>query len=148
MISAIYFGSKQQLYREALHLTVDPWEVLTRLLEDTPRDDFAGALVRQFVSTWRDPTLGPQLRARARQAHGDPDATSLTRAHLETVLIPRFADALQVPDANVAAALSLLVGLTLLDTVVAVEQLSQLSDDDLIALAEPAISRYLAPSSG
>jgi AcrR family transcriptional regulator len=143
-----YFGSKQQLYREALHLTVDPWEVLTRLLEDTPRDDFAGALVRQFVSTWRDPALGPQLRARARQAYGDPDATSLTRAHLETVLIPRFADALQVPDANVAAALSLLVGLTLLDTVVAVEQLSQLSNDDLIALAEPAISRYLAPSSG
>jgi AcrR family transcriptional regulator len=143
-----YFGSKQQLYREALDLTVDPWEVLTRLLEDTPRDDFAGALVRQFVSTWRDPALGPQLRARARQAYGDPDAASLTRAHLETVLIPRFADALQVPDANVAAALSLLVGLTLLDTVVAVGQLSQLSNDDLIALAEPAISRYLAPSSG
>ncbi len=58
-----YFGSKEQLYREALNLTVDPWEVLTRLLDDTPREHFAGALVRQFVSTWRDPVLGPQLRA-------------------------------------------------------------------------------------
>jgi hypothetical protein len=46
------------------------------------------------------------------------------------------------------AALSLLIGLTLLDTVVAIDQLSTLSDDDLIALAEPAITRYLAPPSG
>ena len=139
-----YFGSKEQLYREALDLTVDPWEVLTRLLEDTPCDQFAAALARQFVSTWRDPVLGPQLRARARHTYGDPDATSMTRAHLQTVLIPRFANALQIPEANVAAALSLLIGLTLLDTVVAVGQLSTLSNDDLIALAEPAISRYLA----
>jgi AcrR family transcriptional regulator len=143
-----YFASKEQLYREALDLTVDPWEVLTRLLDDTPRDQFAAALARQFVSAWRDPVLGPQLRARARQAYGDPDATSMTRAHLQSVLIPRFANALQIPQANAAAALSLLIGLTLLDTVVAIEQLSQLSNDDLIALAEPAISRYLAPPSG
>lgn len=143
-----YFGSKEQLYREALDPTVDPWEVLTRLLDDTPRDRFAAALTRQFVSTWRDPVLGPQLRARARRAYGDPDTTSLIRAHLQTVLIPRFATALQVPEANMAAALSHLIGLTLLDTVIAVEQLSQLSNDDLIALAEPAISRYLTPPSG
>jgi hypothetical protein len=32
--------------------------------------------------------------------------------------------------------------------VVAVGQLSKLSSDGLIALAEPAISRYLAPPSG
>jgi AcrR family transcriptional regulator len=143
-----YFGSKEQLYREALDLTVDPWEVLTRLLDGTPRDRVAAALARQFISSWRDPILGPQLRARARQTYGDPDATSMTRAHLQTVLIPRFANALQVPQANVAAALSLLIGLTLLDTVVAIDQLSNLSDDDLIALAEPAITRYLTPPSG
>jgi AcrR family transcriptional regulator len=142
-----YFGSKERLYREALDLTVDPWEVLTRLLDSTPRDHFAAALARQFVSTWRDPVLGPQLRARARQTYGDPDATSMTRTHLQTVLIPRFANALQVPQANVAAALSLLIGLTLLDTVVAIDQLSKLSGDDLIALAEPAITRYLTPPS-
>jgi AcrR family transcriptional regulator len=31
-----YFASKEQSYREALDLTVDPWQVLTRLLDDTP----------------------------------------------------------------------------------------------------------------
>lgn len=142
-----YFGSKQQLYREALNLTVDPWEVLTHLLDNTPRDRLPEALVRQFVTSWRDPALGPQLRARARQTYGDPDGTSMTRVHLQTVLIPRFANALQIPEANVAAALSHLLGLTLLDTLVRVEQLDHLSDDKLIALVEPAISRYLTPRS-
>jgi AcrR family transcriptional regulator len=140
-----YFGSKQQLYREALDLPVDPWEVLTRLLAGTPRDQFADALVRQFVSTWRDPASGARLRALVRRAHGDPDGTSMARAHLETVLIPRFASALDVPEANVAAALSHLIGLTLLDTLLGVDQLSNLSDDDLVALIGPAISRYLTP---
>ena len=142
-----FFGSKQQLYRDALNLTVDPWEVLTRLLVDTPRDQFPEALVRQFVATWRDPALGTRLRAAARRTYGDPDETSLTRAHLETVLIPRFATALDIPEANVAAALAHLVGLTLLDSLVEVDQLSTLSDDDLVALVLPAISHYITPNN-
>ena len=142
-----YFGSKQQLYRDALELPVDPWEVLTRLLDDTPRDQFAGALVRQFVSTWRDPASGARLRALARQTYADPEATSMTRAHVATVLIPRFAAALEVPEANVAAALSHLTGLTLFDTLIRVDQLTSLGDDDLVALVTPAISRYLTPGN-
>jgi len=140
-----YFGTKQQLYRDALDLPVDPWEVLTRLLTGTPRDQFADALARQFVSTWRDPIAGARLRAMARRTYGDADATSMARAHLETVLIPRFASALDVPEANVAAALSHLIGLTLLDTLIGVDQLTSLSDEDLVALIAPAISRYLTP---
>jgi AcrR family transcriptional regulator len=140
-----YFGSKQQLYREALDLSVDPWDVLTKLLQDTPRGQFAEALVRQFVASWRDPLLGPRLRARARQTYGEPGGTRMTQVHLDTVLIPRFARALQIPEANVAAALSHVIGLTLLDTVIGVQQLRDLSDNDLVALVEPAISRYLTP---
>jgi AcrR family transcriptional regulator len=141
-----FFGSKEQLYREALDLSVDPWEVLTRLLDETPRDQFAEALVRQFVTSWRDPVLGPQLRARARETYGDANATSMTRTHLDTVLVPRFASALNVPEANVAAALSQLIGLTLLDTLIGVNQLRRLDDDDLVALVGPAVSQYIQPA--
>ena len=141
-----YFGSKQELYREALDLSVDPWEVLTRLLDNTPRDQLPEALVRQFVTGWRDPLLGPRLRARARETYGDPDGTSITRAHLETVLIPRFAHALEIPEANIAAAFAHLIGLTLLDKVIEIEQFNRLTDDDLVDLVEPAVRRYLLPS--
>ena len=44
-----------------------------------------------------------------------------------------------------AAALSHLIGLTLLDTLIGIDQLTNLSDDDLVALIRPAISQYLAP---
>jgi AcrR family transcriptional regulator len=140
-----YFRTKQQLYRDALDLPVDPWEVLTRLLTQTPADQFPGALVRQFVSTWRDPVAGPRLRAMARSTYGDPDGTSMARSHTEAVLIPRFADALGVPEVNVAAALSHLIGLTLADTVLGIRQLNHATEDDLVALVGPVISQYLTP---
>jgi hypothetical protein len=39
-----------------------------------------------------------------------PTGTNLVRSHIETVLIPRFAATLNVPESNVAAALSHLIG--------------------------------------
>jgi Tetracyclin repressor-like, C-terminal domain len=49
----------------------------------------------------------------------------------------------QEPLDDVAAALSHLIGLTLLDTLIGVNQLNDLSDDDLVALVAPAIRQYL-----
>jgi AcrR family transcriptional regulator len=142
-----YFRTKQQLYRDALGLPFDLWEVLTRLLAQTPTDQLPGALTRHFVSTWRDPVAGPRLRAMARSTYGDPDGTTMARSHTETVLIPRFAGALGVPEINVAAALSHLIGLTLADTILGIGQLRHASEDDLVALVGPVISHYLTPPS-
>ena len=71
----------------------------------------------------------------------------MTRSHTETVLIPRFAGALGVPEVNVAAALSHLIGLALADTVLGIRQLSHATEDDLVALVGPVISEYLTPPS-
>ena len=140
-----YFGTKQALYAEALDLPVDPWEVLSRLLSDTPRDQLPAALVRHFVSTWRDSESGARLRARTRQTFGEADQTDMVRTHWESVLIPRFAQALDVPEINVAAALAHLVGLTLADTILAVRQLNSATDEDLVNLVTPALALYLTP---
>jgi len=70
-----HFGTKQQLYRAALDLPEDPTEVLDRLLAETPREQFAEALARYVISTWRDPETGPQLRAMTRQNLADPEGT-------------------------------------------------------------------------
>jgi tetracycline repressor-like protein len=61
-------------------------------------------------------------------------------------LIPRFSQAVDVPEANVAAALSHQIGLTLVDTVIELEQLNRLANEDLVHLVEPAVRRYLLPS--
>lgn len=138
-----HFGSKQQLYRDALDLPVDPWEVLSRLVDTIPREQLAEALTRQVVSAWRDRDTGVRLRALIRQAFSEPDGTRILRAHLETVVIPHLTKSLELPEVNVAAALSHLIGLTIADSMIGVRPFTQMTEDDLVALIAPVISRYL-----
>ena len=140
-----HFGSKEQLYNAALSLPVDPIETLTRLTQ-VPRDQFPEALVRHFVSTWRDPQAGPVLHALLRRAIGEPGQAALLRSHAETVLIPRIATALGIPEINVAAAFAQLIGLTIADTFIRIGPLTHAAEDEIVTLVTPAISRCLAIS--
>lgn len=142
-----HFRSKQRLYAEALGLPVDAWDFLGRLLDEVPCADLPEALVRHFVSTWRDSESGASLRAGSYQTFGRPEGSGVLRAHFESVLIPRMAVALGVPEVNVAAALSHLIGLVLADSVVGIAQLRRASEDELVELVGPVIRRYLAPGS-
>lgn len=140
-----HFGSKEQLYNAALNLPVDPIEALTRLTQ-LPRQEFPEALVRHFVTTWRDAQAGPILHALLRRAVSEPDQTALLRSHAETVLVPRIATALDIPEINVAAAFAQLIGLTIADTFIRIDPLTRATEDQIVALVTPAISRCLAIS--
>lgn len=140
-----HFGSKEQLYNTALSLPVDPIETLTRLTQ-LPREEFPEQLVRHFVSTWRDPQAGPVLHALLRRAISEPGQAALLRSHAETVLVPRIASALGIPEINVAAAFAQLIGLTIADTFIRIGPLTHAAEDQIVALVTPAISRCLAIS--
>jgi AcrR family transcriptional regulator len=140
-----HFGSKEQLYNAALSLPVEPIETLTRLTQ-LPRAEFPEQLVRHFVSTWRDPQAGPILHALLRRAVSEPDQTALLRSHAETVLVPRIASALGIPELNVAAAFAQLIGLTIADTLIGIGPLTHATEDQIVTLVTPAISRCLAIS--
>ncbi len=140
-----HFGSKEQLYDAALSLPVDPIETLTRLTQ-VPRSQFPEALVRHFIATWRDPQAGPVLHALLRRAISEPDQTALLRSHAETVLVPRIATALGIPEINVAAAFAQLIGLTIADTFIRIGPLTHATEDQIVALVTPTISRCLAIS--
>jgi hypothetical protein len=92
-------------------------------------------------------TLGPQaepvLHALLRRAISDPDQTALLRSHAETVLVPRIAAALGIPEINVAAAFAQLIGLTIADTFIRIGPLTQHTEDQIAALITPVISRCL-----
>ena len=140
-----HFGSKEQLYNAALSLPVDPIEVVTRLTQ-VPREEFPEQLVRHFIATWRDPQAGPILHALLRRAISEPDQTALLRSHAETVLVPRIAAALGIPEINAAAAFAQLIGLTIADTLIRIGPLTRATEDQLVALIAPVISRCLAIS--
>lgn len=143
-----HFGSKQQLYGDALNLPVDPWEVMTRLLTQIPRQQFPAAFVRHAVSTWRDPADGARLRAMLRRALSDPGGATMMRTHFDSVVIPQMAHELEVPETNIAALVSHLLGLTIADTMLGITRLHEMNEDDLVALVAPVITRYLIPESG
>jgi hypothetical protein len=64
---------------------------------------------------------------------------------IENLLLPRVARILDVPDVNVAAAISQLLGLMLAATVLRVSPLATATDEELVELVSPAVTRYLNP---
>ena len=119
--------------------------MVTRLTQ-VPREEFPEQLVRHFIATWRDPQAGPVLHALLRRAISEPGQTALLRSHAETVLIPRIAAALGIPEINVAAAFAQLIGLTIADTFSRIGPLTHASEDQIVALITPVIGRCLTIS--
>ena len=141
-----YFGTKQRLYRDAFDLPIDPLEVLDLLIEKTPREQFTEALVRHFIVTWRARETGPWSRAVTRDMFADPDGPGRLRMHWEELIIPRVAAALGIPRRNAAAALGCLYGLVLADSLFGIAPLQEMSEDELVALATPALASYFHPA--
>jgi AcrR family transcriptional regulator len=141
-----YFGSKDQLFLAVLQWPLDPVGLITGLLASGPRSRFPRRFTAAFIAAWRDHVTGPALQALARRAIGDPDSAALMRNLVESVLLPRVARALDVPEINVAAAVSHLLGLMLAATVLHVVPLATATDEELVDLVSPAVSRYLNPA--
>ena len=71
----------------------------------------------------------------------------MMRAHLQTAVIPRFAQSLGAPEANIAAAFAHLIGLPLSDSLLGIRQLNRLNEDDLVALVAPVLGQYFTPEN-
>lgn len=138
-----YFHTKDQLFLAALALPIDPAAAVIGLLAAGPRSELPERLVRFFVAAWRDPTTGEALQAVLRRAVSDEPSAALLRNLVETVLLPRVAQALGVPKLQVVTAMSHLVGLVLGATILRIEPLASASEDELVALVAPAIGHYL-----
>jgi AcrR family transcriptional regulator len=143
-----HFHSKESLFVEALGTPVDYFEILVRKLDEAPRDEAADVLVRHFVSAWRDPESGPILRSLARSWFGGAAGPVMLREHIGSIVIPRLASTLGVPELHVAAAYTHLLGIVIADTVLGLEQLRAATEDQIAELVSPAIGRYLAVGEG
>ncbi|MDQ2796786.1 MAG: TetR family transcriptional regulator [Actinomycetota bacterium] len=139
-----YFGTKEQLFVAALRFPLNPVDVVTTLLAAGPRDQFAPRFVRAFVRAWRDPVTGQQLQAVVRDALSTEHGAGSIR-ELTDVLLDRISGALGVSKLRTATAIMHLIGLMLGSTIVGIEPLASASEDELVELVTPAITRYLNP---
>jgi len=71
------------------------------------------------------------------------EAAAAVRTFASTVLLPRAAAALDLPEDRTAAALSIMIGMAVARWVIRIEQLAGLSDEQLVERYVPGVRAVL-----
>jgi AcrR family transcriptional regulator len=138
-----FFGSKEELFREALAWPFDPADVARRVAGGGGRGE---RLARVFLELWEDAETRRPLLALLRSAMTHDGSAALLQQFVEGQLFRRLADQLEGEDQDlrIDLAASQLIGLALLRHVLRVEPLASASPDTLVAWLAPTLERYLA----
>jgi AcrR family transcriptional regulator len=144
-----YFGTKQELFSEAVELPVDLVAVVEAFVRGD-RDRIGERIVGLMLSVWDNRTDRSPLIALIRSAVTSQDAARMLREFLVSVLFVRLAEALQVPDAPLRASLaaSQMMGLMIARYIVGVEPLASAPAPQLVATIGPNVQRYLTGDLG
>jgi AcrR family transcriptional regulator len=139
-----YFGDKEHLFVEAMHLPFDPETVLPQLL-GPGIDGLGERLVRLFLRVWDEPASREPFFGMLRSAMSSERAADMLRGFVSSALLGRVAASIDLPDRQlrVSLAASQLVGMALLRYVVQVAPLTNATEDQLVLLVAPTIQRYL-----
>jgi AcrR family transcriptional regulator len=144
-----YFGTKQELFAEAVELPVDLVAVVEAFVRGD-RDRIGERIVGLMLSVWDSRTDRSPLIALIRSAVTSEDAARMLREFMVSVLFVRLAEALRAPDAPLRASLaaSQMMGLLIARYVVRVEPLASAPAAQLVAAIGPNIQRYLTGDLG
>jgi AcrR family transcriptional regulator len=146
------FGSKADLFREALRLIIDPAALVAALsggADDEP--DIGTRMVRTYLRIWESPDTGPSMVAMLQSATSNSDAHDAFRAFMQNYVLTAVSDVLGGGDeARLRAMLaaSQLVGAAVLRYVMKVAPLATLSGDEMVRLLAPTVTRYLTADAG
>lgn len=146
------FGSKADLFREALRLIIDPAALVAALtggVDDEP--DIGTRMVRTYLRIWESPDTGPSMVAMLQSATSNSDAHDAFRAFMQNYVLTAVSDVLGGGDEarlRSMLAASQLVGAAVLRYVMKVAPLATLSGDEMVRLLAPTVTRYLTADAG
>lgn len=141
-----YFGTKRELFREAVAFPVDADRVLAAIDASTPAEG-ARTLARVFFEVWEDPATRPRMLSLVRSAMTHDDAAALLRTFVGRELLGPVSAALGMHDPlRVTLAASQMVGIALLRYVVQVEPLASADVGTIIDRVTPALQQHLSAS--
>jgi len=139
-----YFGSKAQLFGDAISIPVEPAEVLRRSTVDGP-EGLGAAVVTTFLQGWEDEYYGPRLVALVRSAMTSDAALERVRDYLNRRVFGPLTRELGVADGELRATLagSQLFGLAMMRYMMGIEPLASAPRSALVAAVGPNVQRYL-----
>jgi AcrR family transcriptional regulator len=138
-----YFGTKEQLFLEAMELPFAPADVAGQIL-DGPLESVGERAVRTFFAVWDDPLRRGPILAMLRSAMSNQVAATLLRQFATRTIVSRVVAKLDLPDRELRAeaVISHLVGIAIMRYVVKLEPIASTSNEELAALVGPVIQRY------
>ena len=144
-----YFGSKEQLFGDALQIPVKPGEVLRQVMGQRV-DDMGATLVRTFLEAWEPEESRSPLVAMVRSAMTNETALALVRDYLGRRVFGPITQALAAPDAELRATLvgSQFIGLAMMRYIAHIEPLASASVEQLVTAIGPTMQRYLSGDLG
>jgi len=138
-----FYGSKEELFRQAMALPPALAEALARIGEG-PREGVGRRLAELVVAALENPASQSIVLGRIRCAATHPDAAALVRETVTRDLL-RLTSALtdDRPDTRAVLAGAHLVGIALARYVVLVEPLASMSPAEVIEVIAPTFQHYL-----
>ena len=139
-----HFGTKADLFGAAIGAPMRPDLALPEILAG-PREEVGERIMRFVLGAWEQPEVRRRGVVLLRAAIGNKLTTPLLAGFLSRELLSRIARALDVPDAELRAALvaSQVAGMLIARYVLKLPALAEASVDDLVARVAPTIQRYL-----
>jgi AcrR family transcriptional regulator len=138
-----HFGTKHDLFLAAMHLPIDPTDIVRGILAGDP-DRLGERIVDTFLTVW-DSAAGAALAGMVRSAVShEPSSRMLSEFMASSVLAP-VVKQLGVGDAKlrVTYVASQLFGLTLVRYILRLEPLASAKRDRVVTDIAPSIQRYL-----
>ena len=139
-----HFGSKEALFRSAMHLSFDP-AVIAQIIASGDGTSLGESLCLYFLTLWEDEATREPLLAMLRSALTHDAAAETLREFLSETLVERVAHLLDTPDATLRATLvgSQLIGLAIARYVLRIEPLASADRATIVAWVAPTVERYL-----
>ena len=138
-----FFGTKRELFVEAMKLPMDPGLVIAEILAGD-RTTIGERVARTIFLITESEGVAPFVGL-VRSAASHDDAARMLREMITTEIIGRIAAGLDAPDARLRATLvgSQVVGLIMARHIIKIEPLASADPEDLIPFLAGTIQRYL-----
>ncbi|RZS34305.1 TetR family transcriptional regulator [Herbihabitans rhizosphaerae] len=137
-----FFGSKDQVFVEALQLPINP-DIVVGVLTGGPREQAGERMVRLFLSLFASEQARQPVLAILRSATQNEQAARMMRGFLERVMLARVSEALGISTLRVSGMAGQIMGLMLLRYVVCAEPIASASEDEIVAMVAPVLQQYI-----